>query len=243
MMKIFPAIDLINGQCVRLEKGRFDSKTEYSSDPVAMAKSFKEAGAKFLHVVDLDGAKTGGLKQGKLISEIAKTSGLSVQAGGGVRTEEDCQLLLENGVDRIVIGSLAVKSPDLVEGFFKKFGPDRITLALDVNIDDSGIPKVATQGWQEQGSVSVSEIIDRFSNVGLSAVLCTDISRDGMLQGPNTDLYKNLLEEFPAINWIASGGVGSIPHISECQSIGMDGLIIGKALYENKFTIEEALSC
>ena len=240
-MKIYPAIDLIEGNCVRLEKGNFNSTKVYSALPEEVALDYEKQGAKYLHVVDLDGAKAKTPLQTNLIVRIAHRSGLSVQTGGGIRTKEQIRHLIENGIDRVVIGSLAIREPELVREFLVEFGGNRITLALDVRITEKNNPELATDGWLSGGKATLWELLEYFSNVPELSILCTDIERDGMLLGPNLELYKEVLRRHPSTALQASGGVAHLSELISLQQIGCDGVIIGKALYENRFTLNEAL--
>ena len=239
--KIYPAIDLINGEVVRLAKGQFDQKTVYNRDPIAVAQSFAEQGATYLHVVDLDGAKACQVRQSELIAKIAAATTLKLQVGGGVRSASDVKNLLDQGVDRVVIGSLAVKQPEVTEGLFKEFGGDRLTLGLDVQLDAKGIPLVATHGWQTLSETKAEEVLLRFLNLGLNQVLCTDISRDGMMTGPNFALYSMLGQHFPTVSFLASGGLKTSEQVKELQANRVGGAIIGRALYEGTIKLSEVL--
>ena len=242
-MKIYPAIDMINGQVVRLTKGLFDQKTVYDNDPISMAKKFEELGCEYLHVVDLDGAKKGEPAQTDLVQQIAQSTNLKLQVGGGVRTSEHVQQLLQSGVDRVIIGSLAVKNIPLTKRIFETFGGDRITLGLDVSMNESGIPMVATHGWQEVSNLSAEDVLNEYLTLGLTQVLCTDISRDGTLTGPNFELYKELSLRFPTVNFLASGGLKSLEQVKALKADQVGGAIIGKAIYEGTLDLKEALLC
>lgn len=240
-MKIYPAIDLIGGRCVRLSQGDFDSKKIYSQDPFGVAREFQEEGAEYLHVVDLDGAKAGGPQQTDLIRDLVRSVSLKVQVGGGVRNFEHVAGLLEAGVERVVIGSLAVKDFGAVESILDSFGADRVTLAFDVLVDATG-PRVATHGWQDSQAISLWEILERYREHSACRVLCTDIGRDGMLEGPNETLYRQMRER-SAFSIQASGGVSQLSDLKELRSCGVESVIVGKALYEKRFTLKEALRC
>jgi phosphoribosylformimino-5-aminoimidazole carboxamide ribotide isomerase len=240
-MKIYPAIDLIAGQVVRLSQGRFDEQTTYSSDPFEVARRFEAAGAKYLHIVDLDGAREGYPVQRELIQSLAKGSDVRIQTGGGVRRAQDIEALLEAGVARVVIGSLAIQDPELTTSFFKIFGGEHLTLGLDVQLDAEGTARVATHGWRNVSGIPAVELLTRYSVCGLQEVLCTDISKDGMLLGPNFALYQQLTRLFPDLCLLASGGVRGSEDIRELEAIGMGGAIIGKALYEGQADLSEIL--
>ncbi|MDA7742321.1 1-(5-phosphoribosyl)-5-[(5-phosphoribosylamino)methylideneamino]imidazole-4-carboxamide isomerase [Francisellaceae bacterium] len=241
-MNIIPAIDLINGKCVRLEKGDFDSVKEYAGSALEVAQSYEAAGAEYLHIVDLDGAKNKALSQSNLIGDICRATKLIVQVGGGVRSLKDVEYLLELGVNRIVIGSLAVKNNAVTKAIISKYGADNIVLALDVNIDAQGAPNIATDGWQTGGDVTLWDAVAIYQDYGLKHVLCTDIVRDGMLEGPSLNLYAECIKKFPSIQWQASGGVSVLGDLNELLKIGASGVIIGKALYEERFRLSEALN-
>jgi phosphoribosylformimino-5-aminoimidazole carboxamide ribotide isomerase len=241
-MEIFPAIDLKGGQCVRLTQGKFDAVTVYSSDPPTQAATFAAAGARWLHVVDLDGAKAGAVRQIDIIAKIVKASPLEVQAGGGIRDEKAIENLIGAGVRRVVIGSLAVSDRARVEGWLRKYGSDRIVLAFDVRDNGNG-PEILTHGWQEGSRVSLWEILDSYDRaVPLKSVLCTDIARDGMLTGTNVGLYRAMRQRRPDLEVLASGGVGALGELRLLKDAGIAGVIVGKALYEGRFTLSEALA-
>ena len=242
-MIIYPAIDLRGGRVVRLTEGKFDQEKTYGTDPVAVAQGFKFAGATWLHVVDLDGTKDPTKRQTPLVERLARESGLLVQTGGGIREEAQLAALLDSGVKRVIIGSLAVKQPDLIRGWLKKFGPEAIVLAPDVRLDAEGIPRIAAAGWQETTNVALDEMLTGFLSAGLIHILCTDISRDGKLTGPNSALYAQLVKKFPSLQIQASGGVSSLEDLRVLKTTGSSGAIVGRALYENKFTLQEALAC
>lgn len=236
-MIIYPAIDLIDGQCVRLHKGDFNQKTTYNASPIEVAKDYQEQGAEWLHLVDLDGARDPENRQIPVIQEIIQATGLKVQTGGGIRHADDVAMLLEAGASRIVIGSLCVKNPEVTKDILQKFGTDKICLAMDVLPKDNQY-FVAVSGWQEESNVLLNDLINDYMKEGLKHVLCTDISRDGAMTGSNIKLYQEMQKNFPTIKIQASGGVKSLDDIRELDSAGV---IIGKALYENIFTVREAL--
>ena len=238
----YPAIDLIDGQVVRLTEGDFNSQTTYHDNPVEMAQSFAQQGATYLHVVDLNGAKQGAPSQTTLIKKIVATSGLKVQVGGGVRNLHHVKELLEAGVDRVVIGSLAVKDPEAFKEIVKEVGADNITLGLDLRVID-GEPRVAISGWQQVSERRASEFLNSFREVGLEDmhILCTDISRDGKLAGVNLPLYKELKEELPQLKLLASGGIRNKEDVVGVREAGLAGVIIGKAIYEGGLKLPEVL--
>ncbi len=241
-MIIYPAIDLRGGRVVRLTEGKFDQEKSYGDDPLAVAQGFKAAGATWLHVVDLDGAKDPAQRQTALVNKIARDSGLRVQTGGGIRDESQISTLLKAGVQRVIVGSLAVHQPDLVRGWLQSFGPETIILSPDVRLDANGIPRIAAAGWQETTGVALDDLLNRYLSAGLVHILCTDISRDGKLTGPNSALYAQLVKRFPSLEIQASGGVASLDDLRGLQGTGAAGAIVGRALYENKFSLQEALS-
>lgn len=240
---IFPAIDLMDGGCVRLYKGDFNQRTDYEAAPMDVAKSYASAGAEWIHIVDLDGAKHGKTEQTELIVKIAKESGLKVQTGGGLRELSQIQQLLDGGVARAVIGSLAVTNPQMVKFWINEVGQDKICIALDVNIGEDGQPYPATRGWTETGSRTLWDVLDDYMGTGLTTILVTDISKDGVLGGANVELYKEILTNYPTLNLITSGGVGTLEHVKALKALNPYGVIIGKALYENKFTLKDAIQC
>jgi phosphoribosylformimino-5-aminoimidazole carboxamide ribotide isomerase len=242
-MIIYPAIDLRGGRVVRLTEGRFDQEKSYGDDPLAVARGFASAGATWLHVVDLDGAKDPAKRQTPLVEKLARESGLRVQTGGGIRDEAQIDALLASGVQRVIVGSLAAKEPDRVRGWLQQFGAERIVLSPDVRLDAAGTPRVAAAGWQETTGVALDDLLQGFLAAGLVHILCTDISRDGKLTGPNTSLYAQLVKRFPSLQIQASGGVSSLDDLRALQTTGATGAIVGRALYENKFTLQEALTC
>jgi phosphoribosylformimino-5-aminoimidazole carboxamide ribotide isomerase len=242
-MIIYPAIDLRGGRVVRLTEGRFDQEKSYGDDPLAVAKDFAAAGATWLHVVDLDGAKDPTKRQTALVETLARSSGLHVQTGGGIRDESQIAALLAAGARRVIVGSVAVKQPTLIRDWLKKFGAEQIILSPDVRLDTDGTPRIAAAGWQESTGVALDDFLHGFLGAGLVHILCTDISRDGRLTGPNSALYAQLAKKFPALQIQASGGVSSLDDLRALQTTGAAGAIVGRALYEKKFTLKEALAC
>ena len=242
-MIIYPAIDLRGGRVVRLTEGRFDQEKAYGTDPLAVAQSFAAAGAEWLHVVDLAGAKDPARRQTPLVESLARTSGLKVQTGGGIRDAGQIETLLAAGAQRVIIGSVAAKAPALVGTWLRQFGAERIILAPDVRLDAAGTPRVAAAGWQEDTGLSLEGFLTGFLPAGLRHILCTDISRDGRLTGPNTALYAGLVRQFPALQIQASGGVASLEDLRQLRAAGAAGAIVGRALYEKNFTLAEALAC
>lgn len=242
-MIIYPAIDLRGGRVVRLTEGRFDQEKSYGNDPLAVAKDFAASGASWLHVVDLDGAKDPARRQTALVEKLARDSGLRVQTGGGIRDDSQIAALLAAGAQRIIVGSVAVKRPALVRDWLRRFGPEKIILSPDVRLDAGGVPRVAAAGWQESTGVALDDFLNSFLAAGLVHILCTDIGRDGKMTGPNTGLYAQLAKNFPSLQIQASGGVSSLDDLRTLQTTGAAGVIVGRALYEKKFTLREALAC
>ncbi len=240
---IIPAIDLIEGQVVRLYQGDYNQKTTFDLSPLAQLQSYQEQGADLLHIVDLTGAKDPMKRQTQLIASLVQGLDTPIQVGGGVRTEAQLSELLEIGVSRVVIGSLAVKEPELVKSWFVKYGSDAICLALDVNINKQGDKIVAVSGWQSGGGKTLESLVAEFTEVGLKHALVTDISRDGTLKGANTELYQEISAAYPEINWQASGGIATLTDVQAVKDSGASGIIIGKALLINQFTVEEAITC
>jgi phosphoribosylformimino-5-aminoimidazole carboxamide ribotide isomerase len=237
-MKLIPAIDLRGGRCVRLLKGDFEQETRYAVDPVALAEQYASLGARWLHVVDLDGAKRGQPVNLPLIRRMQEAAGISVQLGGGIRTRASLELAL--GVaERAVVGSLAVSDPDLVASWLTEFGPERLTLALDVRLTADGTPLIATHGWTRASSLTLAAAIERFAAAGLKHVLCTDIDRDGALSGPNVELYRECAARWPSIAFQASGGVRGAADLAALAEAGAAATVSGKALLEGRLTTEE----
>ncbi len=242
-MIIYPAIDLRKSQCVRLYQGDYQRETIYSADPFAMAKTFVSDGASWLHIVDLDGAKDPDQNQSLLIEKLIKDNNVNVQTGGGICTQSQAENLLEQGAARIIVGSMAVKNREEVAEWFKYFGAERLVLALDVIVNASKQPMVAVNAWQNVSEYSLYDLIDYFKRVGLTHLLCTNIALDGTLNGPDYALYDSLLERYPFLTLQASGGIQSLSDITTLSEKRLGGAIIGRALYERKFTLREVLSC
>ncbi|WP_305811256.1 1-(5-phosphoribosyl)-5-[(5-phosphoribosylamino)methylideneamino]imidazole-4-carboxamide isomerase [Photobacterium leiognathi] len=240
---IIPALDLIEGQVVRLFQGDYGQVTEYKVDPAEQFNLYHQAGANWLHLVDLTGAKDTQARQLSLIEKLLKSTPANVQIGGGVRTEQDVADLLNAGAKRVVIGSTAVKQPEMVKGWMEKYGAEHIVLALDINIDDDGNRIVAVSGWQEDSGVTIEALLEDFLKVGLKHVLCTDISRDGTLAGSNVELYIDLCRQYPQVQFQSSGGIGSLDDIAALKGSGVAGVIVGRALLDGKFTAEQAFAC
>lgn len=239
-MLIYPAIDLRAGECVRLLHGRFDAVTRYDADPLARLEAFEAAGAEWVHIVDLDGAEAGGPRQHDLIARMAAATSVRVQSGGGVRKADDVARLLDAGAQRVVVGSLAVRQPDTVIEWLNRFGPDHLTLALDVRRVE-GVPMVATDGWTKGSGLSLWQALHRLAAGQPRHVLVTEISRDGALEGPDLDLADEIVRRRPDLAYQASGGVASLADLAALKAAGAAGAIVGRALYEGRFTLEEAL--
>ncbi|CAI3795062.1 1-(5-phosphoribosyl)-5-[(5-phosphoribosylamino)methylideneamino]imidazole-4-carboxamide isomerase [Rheinheimera sp. MM224] len=240
---IIPAIDLIQGKTVRLYQGSYDKTTEYQQTPLQLRDLYAEAGAGILHLVDLTGAKNAADRQLELLTTLMKNAPLPVQVGGGVRTAADVEQLLAAGASRVVVGSVAIREPETVQGWLRTYGGDKIVLALDVAINAKGDKTLPSHGWIEESTITLEQVLDGFIAAGAKHVLCTDISKDGTLQGPNVALYAELTQKYPQIQWQASGGVGSLADIKALKPTGVAGVILGRALLEGKFTAEEAIQC
>lgn len=238
---IIPALDLINGQVVRLYQGDYKQQTTYSDDPLDQFLSYQRQGADWLHLVDLDGAKDSKARQLTVIRKLIANTPANIQIGGGVRSEDDVKELLDAGAARVVIGSLAVKQPELVASWLEKYGAEHIVLALDININAKGERLVAVSGWQQDSNMTIDDLLKIYRPKGLKHVLCTDISRDGTLQGSNVELYQDLCSIYKDINFQSSGGIGSLNDIAALRNTGVAGVIVGKALLEGKFTVAEAI--
>ena len=240
---IIPAIDLIDGCVVRLHQGDYGARRDYGEDPLARLQRYQASGAQLLHIVDLTGAKDPKARQIPLLRELLSSLSIPVQTGGGIRSADDVRSLLDAGAARVVVGSAAVKRTDEVAGWMKTFGADKLVLALDVRINKAGNAEVAVSGWQENSGVLMDDLIRASEPAGLRYVLTTDISKDGTLAGPNTALYAKLAQTFPNIDFQASGGIGSLDDIRAVSHTGAAGVIVGRALLEGKFTLEEAIEC
>ncbi|MEH0155133.1 1-(5-phosphoribosyl)-5-[(5-phosphoribosylamino)methylideneamino]imidazole-4-carboxamide isomerase [Limibacter armeniacum] len=236
-MDIIPAIDLIDGKCVRLTQGDYKNKTVYNDDPVEVAKMFEDAGIKRLHLVDLDGAKQKTVVNTHVLKAITQQTNMVVDFGGGIQSETDLQKAFDNGAAMVTCGSIAVKQRDVFEGWVQKYGGDTIILAADAKDG-----KVAVSGWQETSSVDLLQFIEEYVSKGVTSVLCTDISRDGMLQGPAVELYKTIQQRFPDLKLIASGGVSGMRDLEELNEAGIYSVVVGKAFYEGRITLDQLAS-
>ncbi len=241
-MLIYPAIDLRHGACVRLMHGRFDQVTHYDDVPARRLAAFVAEGASWVHVVDLDGAEAGRAVQHGLIGELASSLDVRIQSGGGVRSRADVESLLDAGVTRVVVGSLAVTAPDQVAEWLADLGPERLTLAFDVRIGEDGVPTPALKGWTEAAGLDLWTALDRYPPGTLTHVLVTDVGRDGALTGPNLELLAEVRRRRPDLKLQASGGMSSLDDLAACRDLGCDGAIVGRAIYEGRFTAAEAIA-
>jgi len=239
---VIPAIDLKGGLCVRLFQGEFDQQTDYSNDPVSVAREFATLGCPILHMVDLDGALSGEQTNRGIVSQVAAQTSFEIQLGGGIRDTETVRSWMAGGVSRCVIGSLAVNEAELVKSWLSEFGPDRIVLALDVRINDDGEPLLATHGWTKESRSTLWQCVDDYREHGLEHVLCTDISRDGAMSGPNIDLYREFISRYPAIRLQASGGVRHLGDLENLREAGAAAAITGRALLDGHISKEEISS-
>jgi phosphoribosylformimino-5-aminoimidazole carboxamide ribotide isomerase len=237
-MIVIPALDLRDGGIVRLQQGDYDRETRYALSPVEQARAYQDAGGRILHLVDLDAARAGGDGNLAVITAIAEALRIPVQAGGGVRNEDDLRRRLDAGIDRVVLGSLCVRQPETVIEWIGRYGPDRIVAGLDVRPTDDGrwIPQAA--GWTEAGEDDLDTLLERLIDAGLRHLLCTDITRDGMLEGPSTALYRDLAARYPGLSIQASGGVGGVDHLTATAATGVAGCIVGRALLEGRVPLE-----
>lgn len=233
-MQVIPAIDIIDGKCVRLTQGDYAQKTVYNDNPVEVAKQFEAAGIERLHLVDLDGAKAGVVKNWKVLEDIANNTSLVIDFGGGIKREEDVQVVFNAGAALATIGSIAVKNEALFVEWLKKFGADNFLLGADVKGEN-----IAVGGWLETTDIDIYSFIQKYISHGIRQVFCTDVSKDGKLEGPSIELYKNIIAKFPTLHFIASGGVSNAADLEALQQIGCKGAIVGKAYYEGKITLQQ----
>jgi phosphoribosylformimino-5-aminoimidazole carboxamide ribotide isomerase len=238
-MEVIPAIDLLGGKVVRLYKGDFDQVTEYPESPIAVATRYGNAGVESLHIVDLDGARTGEFAHLDVITEITSTIGLAVQVGGGIRKIEQARAIIAAGAERVVVGSTAAKEPDTVIGWVGELGPDAIIVGVDVGIENGNDPIVKTHGWTESSGQTLWALMDKYMEAGVRNFLCTDISRDGTLEGPNMDLYSECHRRYPKARVIASGGISSATELPILAATGATSVVTGKALLDGCLTLEE----
>lgn len=233
-MEIIPAIDIIDGKCVRLTQGDYSKKTLYNGDPSEVAIAFEDIGINRLHLVDLDGAKQGKIINYKTLEKIAAKTKLKIDFGGGIKTSEDVESVFNSGASIVTVGSIAVKNPPMFFSWLKRYGADKILLGADVKNE-----KLAINGWLETTDIFITDFIKANMTNGVTTFFCTDISKDGLLQGPSIDLYKKLLKEFPKMKLIASGGVSNIQDVEELKALGCSGAIVGKAFYEGSITLND----
>ena len=233
-MTIIPAIDIIDGKCVRLTKGDYSQKTIYNKDPLEVALQFEDAGLQRLHLVDLDGAKAGDVKNWKVLEKIAGKTKLSIDFSGGISTQNNLEITFNSGATFASIGSIAVKDEFTFTGWLLAYGADKFIIGADVKDE-----QILIKGWTESTSLRVFDLIDKYKLKGVKQFFCTDISKDGLLEGPSVDLYKKIINEHPSIDLIASGGVSTIKDLEELREIGCSGAIIGKAIYENKISLTD----
>ncbi len=237
-MRIIPAIDIIDGKCVRLTKGDYTTKKIYNENPLEVAKKFEASGIEYLHVVDLDGAKASKIINYKILEQIASHTNLKIDFGGGLKSEKDLEIAFNSGANQITGGSIAVKNRTIFEGWIERFGNDKIILGADFYPNDSG-GRIATNGWQEESSIQLLPFVKGYQQQGIRYVICTDISKDGMLQGPSFAIYNQILKNVTPLKLIASGGISTFNELPELASIGCEGVIIGKAIYENKISLKQ----
>ncbi|MDR2214216.1 MAG: 1-(5-phosphoribosyl)-5-[(5-phosphoribosylamino)methylideneamino]imidazole-4-carboxamide isomerase [Nevskiaceae bacterium] len=241
-MLLIPSIDLRGGRCVRLLKGEFGAETRYEIDPLELMQRYAAAGAPWLHVVDLDGARDGTPGNRELVAQLCAAQRLHIQLGGGLRDAASIKAAVQAGVSRIVIGSAAVENPSLLRDALTQLGAQRVCLAIDVRVDDSGTPRVRTRGWVNEAPLSLWELLDQFADTPLAHVLCTDIARDGALGGPNLALYEEAQRRVPHIAWQASGGIRDVADLNHLAALGLAAAISGKALLEGRIRMEELQS-
>jgi phosphoribosylformimino-5-aminoimidazole carboxamide ribotide isomerase len=233
-MDIIPAIDIIDGKCVRLTHGDYDQKKIYNEHPLEVARQFEDAGLQRLHLVDLDGAKAGQVKNWKVLETIAGKTSMVVDFGGGIKAEKDVQIVFDSGAALATVGSMAVKEKETFVQWLQKFGADKFLLGADVKKE-----KLTISGWAEQTEIWIYDFIEDYRQQGIQQIFCTDVAKDGALEGPSTELYKSIIEKFPDLHFIASGGVSSIDDVYQLQDIGCKGVIIGKAIYEGRISLAE----
>ncbi|WP_264558724.1 1-(5-phosphoribosyl)-5-[(5-phosphoribosylamino)methylideneamino]imidazole-4-carboxamide isomerase [Flavobacterium sp. N2270] len=233
-MRIIPAIDIIDGKCVRLSKGDYNTKKIYNENPLEVAKSFEDAGIQYLHLVDLDGAKSSRIINHKVLEQIATKTKLKIDFGGGLKTDEDLKIAFESGANQITGGSIAVKNPPLFKEWINQYGTEKIILGADANNR-----KIAVSGWLEESNEEVIPFIQNYQKDGISYVICTDIAKDGMLEGPSFDLYQEILTLCENVKLIASGGISTFDELPKLSELGCEGTIIGKAIYEGRISLKQ----
>ena len=233
-MRIIPAIDIIDGKCVRLSKGDYSTKIIYNENPLEVAKSFESHGIEYLHLVDLDGAKSSTIVNYKIIEQISSKTNLKIDFGGGLKSDLDIRIAFESGANQITGGSIAIKNSELFEEWIAYYGSEKVILGADALNE-----KVAVSGWLENSNVDLIPFIKNYQNKGIQYVICTDISKDGMLEGPSFELYSRILSEIPNIKLIASGGISTFDELPKLEKMGCEGTIIGKAIYEDRITLKQ----
>ena len=231
---VIPAIDIIDGKCVRLEQGDYKKISLYHNEPLEVARQFEGAGLQRLHLVDLDGARSGSIKNWKVLERIAAKTSLVIDFGGGVKTEKDVEIIFNSGAVYTTVGSIAVKNEEEFMRWLLKFGADKFLLGADVRNE-----KITVSGWQEETKIRVYDFIQKYFDHGVRRIFCTDVSKDGKLEGPSIDLYKNVISKFPGLFFIASGGVTSVKDLEKLKDIGCKGVIVGKAIYEKKISLSD----
>ena len=234
MIELIPAIDIIDGKCVRLSQGDYNTQKVYNESPLEVAKEFEANGIRRLHVVDLDGAKSIHIVNYKVLDQLAGHTSLTIDFGGGIKTDEDLTIAFEYGAQMVTLGSIAVKNPDLFKSWLHKYGAEKIILGADVKDN-----RISVNGWKEESQQELLPFLDGYTQEGIRKVLCTDISRDGMLQGPSIDLYKQIMAQFPDMHLIASGGVSGLDDIIRLDEAGIPAVVFGKALYEGRITLKD----
>ena len=234
MIELIPAIDIIDGKCVRLSQGDYNSKKIYNENPLEVAKEFEAHGIHRLHIVDLDGAKSKHVVNYRTLEMIANRTSLIIDFGGGIKSEEDLLIAFENGAQMVTLGSVAIKNPDLFKKWLNKYGADKIILGADAKDE-----RIAVSGWMEDSQQELIPFLHNYTKEGISKVLCTDISKDGMLQGPSISLYQKIMQEFPTMHLIASGGVSCLQDIINLENAGIPAVVFGKALYEGRITMKD----
>jgi phosphoribosylformimino-5-aminoimidazole carboxamide ribotide isomerase len=234
MIKIIPAIDIIKGKCVRLTKGDYSTEKVYSENPVEIAKSYEDIGINYLHVVDLEGAKSSDLVNGPTLKAITKATNLEVDFGGGIKSDAAIKQAFDNGAAAVTVGSIAVKDPALTRKWIDQFGPEKIILGADIKNY-----KISINGWKSESNFDLFDFVADYVKAGIKRIISTDIACDGMLTGPNFQLYKELKDKFPDLEIIASGGIANIEDLHQLNEMGIDGVIIGKAIYENRIQLNE----
>ncbi|MBC7587223.1 MAG: 1-(5-phosphoribosyl)-5-[(5-phosphoribosylamino)methylideneamino]imidazole-4-carboxamide isomerase [Chitinophagaceae bacterium] len=236
-MQIIPAIDLIDGKCVRLTEGDYSQKKIYNENPLEVALEFEDAGLQRLHLVDLDGAKAGAVKNWKVLETIASKTKLIIDFGGGIKTEKDVQIVFQSGAALATVGSIAVKDEALFVSWLQQFGASKFLLGADVKNE-----KIAIGGWLETTDIWIYDFMEKYIKHGVQQIFCTDVSKDGKLEGPSTELYKNIIAKFPELHFIASGGVATMKDLEELKEIGCKAAIVGKAIYENRISVKELVA-